>query len=148
MKKNAVSFFLPVFIFLFTSFSNASLINNECNNDFNLSIRNIPLYFAENTGQINEQVKYYSKTPHFTLWLLSDSLIFDKNVFVLPCKKQTTRDVSQLFFINSRDDVKIIPLHNTDYKINYYKGDKINWKTGINTFQAVLYNYLWLQGTD
>jgi len=38
---------------------------------------NIPLYFIPNQGQVDETVKFYAKTPAYTLWMTKEGLVFD-----------------------------------------------------------------------
>jgi hypothetical protein len=38
---------------------------------------NIPLYFIPNHGQVDEKVRFYAKTPAYTLWMTKEGLMFD-----------------------------------------------------------------------
>jgi hypothetical protein len=37
----------------------------------------IPLYFIPNQGQVDEKVRFYAKTPAYTLWMTKEGLVFD-----------------------------------------------------------------------
>ncbi len=37
----------------------------------------IPLYFIPNQGQVDEKVRFYAKTPAYTLWMTNEGLVFD-----------------------------------------------------------------------
>jgi hypothetical protein len=37
----------------------------------------IPLYFIPNKGQVDEKVRFYAKTPAYTLWMTKEGLVFD-----------------------------------------------------------------------
>ncbi|UCH96611.1 MAG: SBBP repeat-containing protein [Candidatus Aminicenantes bacterium] len=93
----------------------------------------IPLYFVPNQGQVDEKVRFYARTPRYTLWITKKGLVFDGI-------KESERDVSRLVFVGSNPDPPMVPLEKTSYQVNYLKGNKkTNWYTGIRTSKAVKY---------
>ena len=37
----------------------------------------LPLTFLPNKGQVDRRVKFYTRTPGYTLWLIKEGLVFD-----------------------------------------------------------------------
>lgn len=118
----------------------------------------IPLYFIENRGQVNEQARFYAKTPGYTLWLTTEGLLFDslkpgaqKKAAPGPGsrfdRRQQTRyqrDVSGLFFIGANKQSEMIAIEPAALKVNYFIGsDRAKWCSDIPTSAAVLYQELY-----
>ena len=120
----------------------------------------IPLYFIPNEGQVDEKALFYAKTSRYTLWLTREGLVFDSTRRI---KKESTesigqnpkdinnpddfkydRDVSRVIFLNANRNPEVIPLDNTEHKVNYFIGkDESKWQTNIQTSRAVLYKELY-----
>jgi len=125
--------------------------------DLNPDFGKIPLYFIPNEGQVDSKALFYAKTSSYTLWLTKGGLIFDSNRRIKqesnkshPVKIKNPedlvleRDVSRLVFLNANNSPAVIPLENTDHKVNYFRGnDKAKWHTDIRTSRAVLYRELY-----
>ncbi|MCP5102634.1 MAG: hypothetical protein GY950_04610 [bacterium] len=98
-----------------------------------------PLYFIPNQGQVNKEVTFYTKTPHYTLWMTPKEVVFDSTG---PGGK--TRDVCRLQFRNAGRNTRMVPLEITGHRINYFTGnDKSERHTNIKTSKAVLYKNLY-----
>jgi hypothetical protein len=159
---------LLVFYFLVFSMDGAKSIDSDNHQTVSLKVdsahnfSNIPLYFISNTGQKNEKALFYANTPNYTLWLTRDGLIFDSTILGgeggrdshsrgrTPQKESRffpkKRTISKLTFLDSMERVEVVPENLTDFTINYFKGkDVSNWKTGIPTSEAVIYNNLYNQ---
>jgi hypothetical protein len=100
MLKSVFETSLIITVLLVSSIvSHASLTGVGANsNELQHPQNSIPLYFTENNGQVDERVKYFSKTPDFTLWLSENGFVFDKNELSPFSRNKINRDVSQLVF--------------------------------------------------
>jgi endonuclease/exonuclease/phosphatase family metal-dependent hydrolase len=130
------------------------------NLSLNPNFGKIPLYFISNEGQVDERALFYAKASRYTLWLTKEGLVFDST---RRTKKESTnsnrlspedinnhedykydRDVSRLIFINANTKPDVVPLNDTEHKVNYFIGkDKSKWRTNIQTSRAVLYKELY-----
>ncbi len=120
---------------------------------------NIPLYFIPNKGQVNPSVKFYAKTPNYTLWVTSEGLVFDKVVEAAGAEATTPvnhdlrrnrsdktfkRNASKMLFVGAKDAEVILPGAKTEYRVNYFKGnDKSKWVTGVETSESVIYKNIY-----
>ena len=120
----------------------------------------IPLYFIANEGQVQDKALFYAKASRYNLWLTKEGLVFDSTRGI---KKESTkslrlsprdinnpkdfnydRDVTRLVFINANKSPEVIPVDDTEHKVNYFIGkDKSKWRTNIQTSTAVLYRELY-----
>jgi len=132
--------------------------NEELSQNLNLNpnFGKIPLYFIPNEGQVDERALFYAKASRYTLWLTKEGLVFDSTRRI---KKESVeskrlnprdindpedfmydRDVSRLVFVNANRSPEVIPLNDTEHKVNYFIGDdESKWRTDIQTSSAVLY---------
>jgi len=143
--------------FIQTQFSNQeSHLNLNLNPDFG----KIPLYFIQNEGQVDEKALFYAKTSRYTLWLTEEGLVFDSSRRIkkesAESKRLSPRDmngpedfsydrnVSRLVFLNANRNPEVIPMDDTEHKVNYFIGnDESEWQTNIQTSRAVLYKELY-----
>jgi len=120
----------------------------------------IPLYFIPNEGQVDDEALFYAKASRYTLWLTEEGLVFD---ITRRIKKKNSkpkrlspedisnhgdvkydRDVSRLVFVNANRSPEVIPVDDTEHKVNYFIGnDESKWQTNIQTSRAVLYKELY-----
>jgi hypothetical protein len=120
----------------------------------------IPLYFIPNEGQVNEQALFYAKTSRYTLWLTKQGLVFDSVIRrqkkgrerqeiphqqrIEPKDFTHERDVSRLIFLDAQKNAEIVPVSQTEHRVNYFIGnDKAQWRTNIQTSHEVLYRGLY-----
>ena len=120
----------------------------------------IPLYFIPNEGQVHEKALFYSKTSKYTLWVTKEGLVFDSMRRVgketseshiksskdinKPNSLKYQRDASELVFLNSNRNPEIVPVDQTEHKVNYFIGNnKSKWRTNISTSRAILYRELY-----
>ncbi|MCP4216818.1 MAG: hypothetical protein GY765_19360, partial [bacterium] len=126
-----------------------------------------PLYFIPNKGQVNQKALFYAKAKRYTLWMTHEGLVFDSSRAVAgqgdttdrasanfqPLKKTAPsptfeRDVSRLFFLGANKSPQIVPVTETEHKVNYFIGnDKSKWQADIATSKAVLYREVY-KGID
>ena len=101
-----------------------------------------PLYFIANEGQMNAKALYYARTPGYTLWLTREGLVFDRGEKA--AMSEAPRSFSRMTFIGANEDLEVVAADPTDYKVSYFYGrDEADWKTGIATSKAVLYENLY-----
>jgi len=124
---------------------------------WDLGFGKLPLYFISNEGQVDARARFYAVTPHYTLWMTENGLLFDstfaenssKKVNPVPGEKENgptkvKRDVSSLDFLNANKTPGMKAVDITENKVNYYVGsNRENWKTGIRSSRAVLYTDLY-----
>jgi len=140
----------------------AQLKSKDSSQNLNLSpdFGKIPLYFIPNRGQVDETALFYARTSRYTLWLTEEGLVFDST---RRTKKESTnskrlspedinyhedykydRDVLRLIFINTNTKFDVVPLNDTEHKVNYFIGkDESKWRSNIQTSRAVLYKELY-----
>ncbi|MCP4214113.1 MAG: hypothetical protein GY765_05625 [bacterium] len=123
-----------------------------------------PLYFVFNKGQVNRKATFYAKAPRYTLWLTGEGLVLDGTRRIGDKKQDKDplhtggpmgengnrgsvkheRDVSRLVFLDAEKNPQMVPLDETQLKVNVFKGnDKSKWKCDIPTAGAVLYKSLY-----
>jgi len=137
MRKSWMGFpilFMGCLVLSVNELPSTSVLNKEP--DFG----KIPLYFIPNRGQADQGALFYAKTSHYTLWLTTEGLIFDA-----PKKAgDYERDASRLLFVNADENLKVMPLEETEHRVNYFIGDDPEeWRTDIPTFRAVLYKSIY-----
>lgn len=113
----------------------------------------IPLYFIPNMGQVDGEALFYADTSRYTLWITQEGLVFD-SLRKLDQTKHPDEDsdqpgtfaryVSRVKFLNANPRTEVISEDRSDYKVSYFRGeDRSQWRTGIETSQAVLYHSLY-----
>ncbi|MCK5057853.1 MAG: SBBP repeat-containing protein [Candidatus Aminicenantes bacterium] len=54
------------------------------------------------------------------------------------------RDVSRLIFVGANPDPEVVPLHLSEYKVNYLKGnERLKWRSNVPTSRGVLYKNIY-----
>ncbi len=121
----------------------------------NMDFGKIPLYFIQNTGQVNKKAAFYSKASRYTLWITKGGLVFDslikdkgkdnnKENFKEKLLEKYNRDVSRMVFIGTNKDPEIIAIDPSKLKVNYFKGqNKTKWNCNVPTSKAVLYKNIY-----
>jgi hypothetical protein len=97
----------------------------------------VPLYFIENQGQVDEQVAYYVQGKDKTLYFTSEGV-----TFVLG-GEDTAGWVLKLEFLGANRNVQPLGQDATGAVISYFKGRPEEWKTGLKTYSKVVYPDLW-----
>jgi endonuclease/exonuclease/phosphatase family metal-dependent hydrolase len=136
--------------------------NEELSRNLNLNpdFGKIPLYFIPNEGQVDERALFCAKTSKYTLWLTKEGLVFDSTRRI---KKESVeskrlnprdindpgdftydRDVSRLVFVNANRNPEVVPVDDTEHKVNYFIGNnELKWQSNVQTSRAVLYKELY-----
>jgi hypothetical protein len=97
----------------------------------------MPLYFIENQGQVDEPVAYYVQGQDKTLYFTPQGL-----TFVLD-GGESPPWVLKLEFVGANPAVQPSGQEETGAQISYFKGRPDEWKTGLKTYSRVLYRDLW-----
>jgi hypothetical protein len=113
----------------------------------------LPLYFVENGGQLDEQVTYYVQGKDKTLYFTSQGLTL---VLSGSAQKDAIGDVPRwmgeaarprwilkLDFLGGNPDVQPVGGSETGALISYFKGRPEQWKTGLKTYSRIVYRDLW-----
>ena len=127
-----------------------------------LNFGKIPLYFITNKGQVNKKAKFYARASRYTLWMTKEGLVFDSfkrdkrsevrgrgNLSHSPYSPthpltKYERDVSRISFIDANKNPEMVPVGESELKVNYFIGnDKSKWHCDIPTSLAVLYKSLY-----
>ncbi|MCJ7682436.1 MAG: hypothetical protein MUP70_17035, partial [Candidatus Aminicenantes bacterium] len=127
-----------------------------------LDAGNRPLYFIPNQGQFHEHVAYCARAAGYTLWITADGITFDSSIELnsfravnpkrpdLASMKEDqgsteyTRQVLRTSFSGINENVRMIPLDETDHHVNYFMGKNSNeWRKGIPTSRIVLYQEIY-----
>jgi hypothetical protein len=131
----------------------------------------LPLYFIENRGQIDERVAYYVQGKDKALYFTPQGL-----TFVLPAKRLERerkegggstqgRELSHEFprvpsapwageavqlrwavkldFVGANPEVQPAGLDETGAVVSYFRGAPEEWVTGLKTYSTVVYRDLW-----
>jgi hypothetical protein len=121
----------------------------------------LPLYFIENQGQMDTQVRYYSRGRGPTLFFTSKEICFSlpkaEELVDIPAelteknryprhldtgekKNSRPRLALRLTPVGMRPEAKLIGIEVQKGKVNYYLGNNsANWRTNIPTCRAVVY---------
>ncbi len=97
----------------------------------------LPLYFVENRGQVDDRVAYYIQGRDKTLYFTAEGVTF---VLSGPGEE---RYALRLDFVGANPDVRPEGRAQTEAVISYFKGPPEEWKTGLPTYAAVAYPNLW-----
>ena len=94
----------------------------------------IPLGFEENRGQINESVRFYSRSAAFDTFFTDEGL----TVLLKPADKQPS--VIQIRFASGRIGVKPVALQLQNRVTNYFTGlDSSQYVVNVKNFSRVKY---------
>ena len=115
----------------------------------------VPLYFIPNLGREKEQAPFYAKTPHYTLWLTKQGLVFDASRRIGSDQTQSSdrrdreadalwaRETTRLVFPGAAADLKAEAGERSDYRVNYFKGnDPDRWLREVAAAKSVIYRNL------
>jgi hypothetical protein len=100
------------------------------------SVLQLPLYFIENQGHLDERVRYYVQGKDKTLYFTSQGL-----TFVLSDTED--RWVVKLDFMGANPAAHPVGQDETGAQIHYFKGRPEEWVTGLKTYSRVVYHDLW-----
>jgi len=126
------------------------------------SFGQLPLYFVENQGQLDERVAYYIQGSDKTLYFTPDGVTFalteqpqtadqrpptaDRHFPTSDFRPQTSetkRWAVKLDFVNANPNVRPIGQEKTEAVISYFKGTQDQWHAGLPTYASIIYPDLW-----
>lgn len=128
-----------------------------------IDLKKIPLYFVPNKGQVDKGALFYANTSNYTLWVTKEGLTFDaigravkpENSLSADYKRsgeqkknlagiRLERDISRIIFIGANPNRIVIPVEETDHRVNYFVGDNPSfWRSNIQTSKAILYKEIY-----
>ena len=167
--------FIILFLFLFLSFQSSvppeqkistQLDKNRLSNNplrfsdsYNADSEygNIPLYFIQNEGQMNEYVKYLLKIPNGNVYFTSKEIVYQflhrkdkgKNqVGDIIIKEKRNKEIKveniRVRFIGANEEVKVEGREDCEARASYFRGnDPRKWVKGARTFEKVIYRELY-----
>jgi hypothetical protein len=97
-----------------------------------LALESLPLYFAQNQGQMNEEVSFYVQGDDRTLYFTSQGLTFSFQGHAV-----------KLDFVDASPGVEPEGQDRRAAVLSYFHGNRDDWKTGIPTFGKIIYPDLW-----
>jgi len=112
-------------------------------------------FFIQNSGQYDSQVQYVVRGSKGTVFLTPKEVVFDfvrTKVSQSPdggkCNdsgdgSEMERLVFRMRFDAGNPDVMVVGQKELPGKINYFTGSRAAWKSGISTFEEVLYRNLY-----
>jgi hypothetical protein len=143
-----------------------SLISRESDGPHKVKVAEnygrLPLYFIENRGQVDKQVKFYAQRQGYALFFTEKNIVFT----LQPASKRQENYLreNRILYKNAKKGQKLeeagsqeaiavrisplgisrtVDLVSTDPqkgRVNYFIGDDpATWQTGITTFKAVVY---------
>lgn len=96
------------------------------------ALDNLPLYFAENQGQMNDEVSHYVQGDDRTLYFTSNGLTISFHGHAV-----------KLDFVNANPGIKPQGEDRKAAVLSYFHGKRDTWKKGIPTFGQIIYKNLW-----
>ena len=128
----------------------------------------MPLYFIENRGQLDKRVSYYVQGKNISVYFTPEGLTYvlngtqNKKKDSVTGSKNLMRQVSlnasetnggaetapqrrvlKLDFVGANRGVKPKGVEQNEAVISYFKGPKEQWKTGLKTYNKIVYEDLW-----
>ena len=105
----------------------------------------LPLTFIPNRGQVEAPAFFYARTSDYTVWLTRAALVFDsREKTETPSDRPASREVTRLEFLDANPKPVLIVQEPSPGVVNFFLGnDPAQWKTGVETSRAVLYQGLY-----
>jgi hypothetical protein len=106
------------------------------------ALTSLPLYFIENRGQVNDQVRLYLQGRDNSVYFTPQGLTFVLTQGGARGERKE-RHALRLDFLGARPAVQPRGQSPTEAIVSYLKGDRSQWKTGLSTYSEVVYKDLW-----
>jgi len=100
------------------------------------SFGNLPLYFIENQGIFPKEVAYYVKGVEKTLFFGADGITFR-------IRGKDRAWAVKLEFVGANPQARLDGRDCQQAVFSYFRGPEKNWKTGLRTYQKLVYTDLW-----
>lgn len=116
------------------------LLTNTHKPETQNTLGQLPLFFEENTGQTDKQVKFLTRGPGYTMFLTQKEAV----IKLQSAEQNAKPEVLTLQMNGAQENAKITGAQKLAAKANYLKGnDPKKWHTGVSTFQKVKYESLY-----
>lgn len=124
------------------------------------SFNSLPSFFIENTGQMDECVKYYLKFPAKNVYLTREEIVYQfihrkqspnlERERLLPKEHERPEKIKveniRARFVGANEKVKIESSEKVEAKFNYFRGNNpTKWIKGARAFKKILYKKLYPQ---
>ena len=133
----------------------------------------LPLYFVENQGQMDEHVAYYLQGSDKTIYFAPDGVTFALTAPITPTLSQKERERNdegrtfasrgesdpqstilnpqsemqrwavKLDFVGANPNVHPLAQDKTEAVVSYFKGPQDQWHAGLPTYSRLVYPDLW-----
>jgi PKD repeat protein len=125
------------------------------------TLAQFPLYFIENRGQVDPEVRYYIQGSDKTLYFTAQGVTYimaapstppaddrpPRQLDLLHSEDKSPADARRwgfrLEFVDANRQVQPTGSNLTPAIISYFTGPQDQWKSGLRTYQGVLYADLW-----
>jgi hypothetical protein len=106
------------------------------------ALLNLPLYFIENQGQVDQRVAYYVQGRDMNLYFTAQGVTFAMSG---PVEEDDSQEhyAIKLEFVGADPDVQPVGKDRTEAVFSYFKGSPEEWKTGLPAYAGVAYPDLW-----
>ncbi|MDW8365547.1 MAG: hypothetical protein RMK49_06870, partial [Abditibacteriales bacterium] len=136
------------------------------------ALRQMPLYFVENRGQMDKRVAYYVQGRDTTVYFTSEGVTFAlaQEASASPSSERLgdragtvgrvrsekwgskegarrERWVVKKEFVGARSPARLRGEGMTEAVVSYFKGPRWQWHTGLRTYSRVVYEEVW-EGID
>jgi hypothetical protein len=120
-------------------------------------VRQAPISFIENQGQIDQEVAYYVHGRDTSLYFTSQGVTFvltdtkpgvtKPTVQSVALRKEPpaarSRYVLKLDFVGASPQVKLRGEETTEAVVSYFTGPQDHWQVGLPTYSKIIYANLW-----
>ncbi len=149
-RGRGVIWIFPLLItaLFFISISNAEVMANESVSKDNtaksqaqVTYGSLPLYFIQNDGQVDEQVKYYEKSRGHATFFMEDGVYIGLHkTGNSESNENNQSSMIKLSFVDGKEKPEITAEGVQQGKVNYFRGNNpAKWRTKVPTYQTVSY---------
>ena len=103
----------------------------------------MPVYFVENGGRFDPQVRFLIPGKDTTVYFTPDAVTMALHETPNSDEKAQRRWVIKLEFIDANPDALLEAGEKTQATFNYFRGRKSKWKTGLRSYNTIIYQNLW-----
>lgn len=142
--KSRVFFFVLVCLLLAVDNFPTPQTLNRPNQSFEIqdAMNRLPLYFIQNKGQLNEQIKFHLKIRQANVYFTSAEIVYQFS-FEESSAQRRIENI-RLSFVGSNSQVKISGQDESQARFNFFRGnDPEKWVSDAQTYQRILYKELY-----
>ncbi len=122
------------------------------------SINNLPLYFVENRGQLNEHVKYHLKIPNGNVCFTAEEIVYqflhrgakgkNREERLMRKEKEKGEEIKveniRVRYVGMNEKVKVEGMDESQAKYSYFRGkNPQKWVKGARAFNKLIYRELY-----